>query len=67
MTSSYEQRIVDAMVRRSEALDRGDDLAAAEALVEAGKAASAMRHERRELGGHGEQRGPRSELRAVKS
>lgn len=67
MTSSYEQRIVDAMVRRSEALDRGDDNAAAEALVEASKAASAMRHERRELGGHGEHCEQRSALRAVKS
>ncbi len=48
MTSSYEHRIVEAMLRRSEALEQGDDNAAAEALVEAQKAADAMRERRRE-------------------
>ncbi len=43
MTSSYEHRIVEAMLRRSEALEQGDDQAAGHALVEAGKAADAMR------------------------
>ncbi len=47
MTSSYEHRIVEAMLRRSEALEQGDDNAAAEALVEAQKAADAMREKRR--------------------
>lgn len=47
MTSSYEQRIVEAMLRRDEALERCDDQAAATALVEAGNAARAMRHQRR--------------------
>lgn len=48
MTSSYEERIVAAMVRRSEALERGDVLTAAMALVEAGQAANAMRRQRRQ-------------------
>lgn len=48
MTSSYEQRIVEAMLRRSEALEQGDDQTAAEMLVEASQVADAMRHKRRE-------------------
>ncbi len=47
MTSSYEQRIVEAMLRRSEALEQGDDQEAAAALVEAGGAADAIRRQRR--------------------
>lgn len=46
MTSSYEQRIVEAMLRRAEALERGDDQTAAAQLVEAGDAAQAMRRDR---------------------
>ncbi len=47
MTSSYEQRIIDAMLRRAEALEKGDDQAAGHALVEAGNAVDAMREKRR--------------------
>lgn len=46
MGTSYEHRIVDAMVRRAEALERGDDQEAASALVEAGRAVDGLRHRR---------------------
>lgn len=48
MTSSYEKRIVQAMLARAEALDHGDDQAAAAALVEATKVVDAMRKRRRQ-------------------
>jgi len=43
MTPSHEQRIVEAMLRHSEALDHGDGDAAAEALSEALMAVNALR------------------------
>ncbi len=49
MTPSHEQRIVEAMLRHSEALDRGDGDAAAEALSEALMAVNALRDQRRDL------------------
>jgi hypothetical protein len=56
VTPSHEQRIVEAVLRHSEALDRGDDNAAAEALCEALTAAQHLRmqrHQQREMGlGH---------------
>ena len=48
MTSSYEQRIVDAILRHSEALDRSDDNAAADALCEALTSAKHLREQRRD-------------------
>jgi hypothetical protein len=49
MTPSHEQRIVDAMLRHSEALERSDDNAAAEALVDALTEAKLLRGQRRDL------------------
>ena len=46
MNTSYEYRIVEAMLRHSEALEQGDDSAAAEALVAALTAATALRTKR---------------------
>ena len=57
MGTSYEQRIVDAMVRRAEALERGDEQAAAAELVAAGSAADALRTRRRGYVPAGAERG----------
>ena len=66
MNTSYEYRIVEAMLRRSEALELGDDNAAAEALVEAGNAATALRTRRGESRAERERRETLDELEAVK-
>lgn len=66
MNTSYEHRIVEAMLRRSEALAQGDDNAAAAALVEAGNAATALRTRRGESRAERERRDTLDELEAVK-
>ena len=47
MTSSYESRIVEAMLRWVDAKATGDENAMAEVLVEAQTAATRLRAERR--------------------
>ncbi len=47
MGTSYEEQIVTAMLQRLEALEKGDDQAAAEALVRAGEATRRLRTRRR--------------------
>ena len=49
MTSSYEARIVEAMLRWVDAKAAGDENAMAEALIEAQNAATRLRTERRAL------------------